>query len=54
MEEGIKELSIIVIVGILSGVSLYTGNTEMASVGLGGLVGYLSHSYVGKQSESES
>jgi hypothetical protein len=41
MEQTVQ-IAIVVIVGILSGVALYTGNTEMASLGMGGLVGFLS------------
>jgi len=38
MEVQVAELAIIIIVGILSGFALYMGNTEMASLGMGGLV----------------
>jgi len=37
-----KELAIIIIVGILSGLALYMGQNEMATAGIGGLIGYLS------------
>jgi hypothetical protein len=50
MEET-TQLSIILIVGILSGVAMYIGNTEMASLGMGGLVGFLSQKAITKTSE---
>lgn len=50
METGITELVIVIIVGVLSGFALYMGNTEMASLGMGGLVGYLSQNLIPRES----
>jgi len=49
MEVQVAELAIIIIVGILSGFALYMGNTEMASLGMGGLVGYLSQNLIPRE-----
>jgi len=49
METGITELVIVVIVGVLSAFALYMGNTEMASLGMGGLVGYLSQNLIPRE-----
>lgn len=36
------QIAVIVSVAILSGMAIYGGQTEMATAGLGGLVGFLS------------
>lgn len=36
------QMEVIAIVGVLSAMALYVGQTEMASLGIGGLVGFLS------------
>jgi len=49
MEVQVAELAIIIIVGVLSAFALYMGNTEMASLGMGGLVGYLSQNLIPRE-----
>ena len=36
------QMEVIAIVGVLSAIALFMGHTEMASLGIGGLVGFLS------------
>lgn len=40
-------MEVVAVVGILTGVALYMGQTELASAGVGGLVGFLSAERVG-------
>lgn len=42
MDKDIITAEIVVIVGALSAVALYMGQVELAAVGLGGLVGFIS------------
>lgn len=37
------QIEIIAIVGILSGIALINGQTELATAGIGGLIGFLSN-----------
>ncbi len=37
------QIEIIAIVGILSGVALYLGQNEIATAGVGGLIGFLAN-----------
>ena len=40
------QMEIIAVVAILSGIALYMGQTEMASTGIGGLIGFLSNNLI--------
>lgn len=51
--EQITQLIIIIIVGALSGIAMYLGNTEMASLGMGGLVGFLSQKAITNNNKEE-
>lgn len=37
------QIEIIMIVGILSGIALFKGQYEIASLGIGGLIGFISN-----------
>jgi len=45
------QIEVIAIVGILSGLAMYMGLSEMATAGLGGLVGFLSANQLKEASE---
>lgn len=40
------QIEIIAIVGVLSAIALYMGQTELATAGIGGLIGFLSNNIV--------
>lgn len=44
------QIEIIAIVGILAGVALYVGQNEIATAGVGGLIGFLSHNAITEES----